>query len=86
MFDWLRKREANKMAAKYLGSIIRTLLGVAGGAGLMSDGELEQLAGALVAAGTGLWSLWQKHRAQQEQERAAEAAAMQTAAVLTDRL
>lgn len=83
MFDWLRKREANKMASKYVGSIIRTLLAVAGGAGLMSEGDLEQLAGAIVGVGTGLWSLWQKRQAQKEKEREAEQAAHAAAAAAT---
>lgn len=74
MFDWLRRREAQKMAGKYVGSIIRTLLGLAGGAGLMSEGELEQFAGAIVAVGTGAWSLWQKRQAQKEKERLEAAA------------
>lgn len=68
MFDWLRRREAKKMSAKYVGAIIRTLLAAVGGAGIMSEGDTEQLAGAVVTLATGLWSLWQKRQAEREKQ------------------
>lgn len=70
MFDWLRQREAQKVGAKLIGGILRTLLAAAaGGAGLMSDDEIEQLASALAVVAIAGWSVWQKIQAAREQQR-----------------
>lgn len=48
------------MNAAVIGGIIRAVLAMSGGAGLASDGEIEQIAGAVAVLLTIAWSVYQK--------------------------
>lgn len=54
----------NPLYARIAAGILRALIAALGGAGLISDGEIEQLAGIVLVAGSIGWSAWQKYQAQ----------------------
>lgn len=51
------------MNAAVIGGVIRAVLAMSGGAGLASDSEIEQLAGAVAVLVTVAWSVYQKKSA-----------------------
>jgi hypothetical protein len=51
------------MTPQILGAIVRAALQLGGGAALMSDDEIAQLAGAVFAIGSLAWSIYQKVQA-----------------------
>lgn len=53
------------MAPAVVGGIIRAVLAFAGGAGSVSDGEIEQVAGAVLLLVSIGWSIYQKVTAKQ---------------------
>jgi preprotein translocase subunit SecY len=54
------------MTTTIIGSIVRTVLAAAGGAGLVSAGEIQQLIGAVSVLITVGWSIAQKIQAQRQ--------------------
>lgn len=57
------------MLQQILGSILRHGLGAAGvSAALISEDEIKQVCGALVALGMVAWSIWQKVQAAKKEE------------------
>ncbi len=48
------------MTMQVIGTLIRVVLATVGGANLMSESEMEQLAGALAVVVTAAWGVYQK--------------------------
>lgn len=65
MIGWMKRKVERKMTAQILGSLVRAVLAALGGASLVSDGQIDQIVGALAVLVTVAWSIWQKYSAQQ---------------------
>jgi hypothetical protein len=52
------------MTTQIIGSLVRALLASLGGASLASEGQIDQIVGALAVLVTIGWSIWQKYSAQ----------------------
>lgn len=51
------------MTPQIIGAVVRAVLQLSGGAALMSEDEITQLAGALFVLGSLAWSVYQKVQA-----------------------
>lgn len=54
------------MTPQIVGAVIRHMLGAVGAVGWMSDGDTEQLAGALAVVVSVGWSIYQKYAASRD--------------------
>jgi hypothetical protein len=50
------------MTSQIVGSLVRAILASLGGASLASDGQIDQIVGALAVLVTVAWSVWQKYQ------------------------
>lgn len=70
--DWMFDKGVDTFKQKAVIAIIRTTLTMSGAGFLIvgkdNDGNIEQLAGALITVGTLLWSLYEKWKADQQQK------------------
>ena len=56
------------MTSQIIGSLVRALLASLGGASLASEGQIDQIVGALAVLVTVAWSVWQKYAAQKARD------------------
>jgi hypothetical protein len=63
MIGWMKRKVERKMTTQLIGGIVRAVLASLGGASLASDGQIDQIVGALAVLVTVAWSVWQKYQA-----------------------
>jgi hypothetical protein len=62
MIGWMKRKVERKMTTQLIGGIVRAVLASLGGASLASDGQIDQIVGALAVLVTVAWSVWQKYQ------------------------
>lgn len=61
--NWFKRKVQIDMTSQIIGTILRALLAGVGGAGMMSDGETEQLSGAIGLVASIAWGVYRKYQA-----------------------
>ena len=68
MIGWFQRKVERKMTTQIVGALVRALLASLGGASLASEGQIDQIVGALAVLITVIWSIWQKVQTQQARD------------------
>jgi hypothetical protein len=62
VIGWMKRKVERKMTTQLIGGIVRAVLASLGGASLASEGQIDQIVGALAVLVTVAWSVWQKYQ------------------------
>jgi hypothetical protein len=62
VIGWMKRKVERKMTTQLIGGIVRAVLASLGGASLASEGQIDQIVGALAVLVTVAWSVWQNYQ------------------------